>query len=382
MKLRRFLAPDARAGLEQIRRALGPDAVVVTTRKTADGVEFMAGRHDALEDDAGNAAISESASDSGSAIWRELARLRAMLQNQLAGFAWSADKRRHPVRVHVLQTMLAAGFSPRLARHLGAGLPKEHAAEEADAWLRQVLIRNLRVFAPEEMPGLKPGAWALVGPTGHGKTTTLAKLAAKAAMRHGPEKVGLISVDSYRIGAQQQLETYARIMGVEFRALADVHDLPQALGRMQRERACVLIDSAGFAPNDARFASQLAALRQADAACLLTLAASAQGSVAEDIIRRDSGRALSGMIVTKLDEGGLCGAVLDCALRYRLALACLSTGQRVPEDLHPAHAGYIVDRALRAREAGSFAMKDEDWAVYAGMQAGFEAEQDTARRAG
>lgn len=381
MKLRRFLAPDARTALEHIRRELGPDAVVVTSRKTADGVEFMAGRYGELEAPTAEPAGRASATENSGAIWRELARLRALLQNQLAGFAWSAEKRRHPSRVHVLQKMLGAGFSPKLARQLAAGLPKNYAAEQADAWLRQVLIRNLRVLAPADMPGLKPGRWALVGPTGHGKTTTLAKLAARAAMQHGQERVVLVSVDGYRIGAQQQLAAYAEMMGVDFIGLAGADDLAEALAGVD-DASCVLIDSAGFAPADERFVAQLAALDQAGAACLLTLAASVQGSLAEDIIRRDTGHVLSGAIVTKLDEGGLCGAVLDCLMRYRLALACLSTGQRVPEDLHPAHASYIVDRALRARETSNFAMQEEDWAVYAGMQAEVEAEQETARRPG
>jgi flagellar biosynthesis protein FlhF len=342
----------------------------------------MAGRYDELETPEHEAAGKDSANDGGSAVWRELTRLRALLQNQLAGFAWSAEKRRHPVRVHVMQKILAAGFSPKLARHLASGLPKNYSAEQADTWLRQVLIRNLRVFAPADMPGLKPGVWALVGPTGHGKTTTLAKLAAKAALQHGSDRVALISVDGYRIGAQQQLETYARMMGVAFIGLDDASELPQALSDMKNGKACVLIDSAGFAPADERFASQLAALKQADAGCLLTLSASTQGNLAESIIRRHAAHTLDGVIVTKLDEGGLCGAVLDCLMRYRLALACLSTGQKVPEDLHAAHASYMVDRALRACETSGFAMQDEDWAVYAGMQAGTESGQETLRRSG
>jgi flagellar biosynthesis protein FlhF len=137
-----------------------------------------------------------------------------------------------------------------------------------------------------------------------------------------------------------------------------------------------LIDSAGFSPNDERFALQLAALRQAEAVCLLTLAASTQGSLVESLLQRHL--QFAGAVITKLDEGGLCGAVLDCLMRYRLELACLSTGQRVPEDLHPAHASYIVDRALRARETSGFAMQEEDWAVYAGAEAG----QEPVRRAG
>jgi flagellar biosynthesis protein FlhF len=103
---------------------------------------------------------------------------------------------------------------------------------------------------------------------------------------------------------------------------------------------------------------------------------------AHGIDKINSAHALGGVIITKLDEGGLCGAVLDCLMRYRLALACLSSGQRVPEDLHAAHASYIVDRALRARETSRFAMQEEDWAVYAGMQAGIEAEQETMRHTG
>lgn len=374
MKLRRFLAPDARSGLARIREELGPDAVVVSTRKTPQGVEFMAGRYDELEQAPAAPAAREAAGDSGP-IWRELLRLRALLQNQLAGLAWSAEKRRHPVRIHVLQRLLGAGFSPRLSRHLAARLPKDYSAGQSDLWLRQVLIRNLRAAAPAELPGARPGIWALVGPTGHGKTTTLAKLAAKAALLHGPEKVVLISVDAYRIGAREQLQAYAEMMGVGFMALNDATELKEILAGLGT-KACVMVDGAGFAPGDERFGQQLAALRQAGAACLLTLAASSQGSLVESIIQRQP--PLDGAILTKLDEGGLCGAALDCLMRYRLQLVCLATGQRVPEDLHPAHASYVVDRALRARETDSFAMQEEDWAVYAGM----EAEQDTLRRSG
>jgi len=223
------------------------------------------------------------------------------------------------------------------------------------------------------MPGTGPGVWSLVGPTGNGKTTTLAKLAAKAALQHGPERIALVSVDAYRVGAQQQLQAYADMMGVDFIGLDDATQLEKTLAGLQG-KTCIMVDSAGFAPGDERFAMQVEALRHAGAACLLTLSATAQGSLVEGLIQRLP--QLDGAILTKLDEGGLCGAALDCLMRYRLELVCLSTGQRVPEDLHPAHASYVVDRALRARGTSSFSMQEEDWAVYAGM----EAEQDSLRR--
>ncbi len=381
MKLRRFLAPDARTALGLIRKELGPEAVVVTSRKTPQGVEFMAGRYEELEVVPG-VEERQSSQEGSAGIWRELSRLRSLLQNQLAGFAWSAEKRRHPVRVHVMQRVLAAGFSPKLARHLASALPKGYSTEQADAWLRLVMIRNLRTRHADEMPGLKPGVWALVGPTGHGKTTTLAKIAAHAALKHGQEKVALVSMDAYRIGAQEQLEAYARMMGVAFYGLNAPGELSRVLEEAGRDKTCILIDSAGFAPHDDRFAAQIAALRSVGAACLLTLSASTQGGIAEGIIQRVPVGVIEGVILTKLDEGGLCGPLLDCIMRYRLKLTALCTGQRVPEDLHAAQAAFMVDRALRARDGAGFVMQEEDWAVYAGMEAGIEADQEIMSHTG
>lgn len=379
MKLRRFLARDARSGLEQIRKELGPDAVVVTSRKTPDGVEFMAGRYHELEEDAPAAQkkpASVSVAEEGGAIKKELVKLRALLQNQLAGFAWGMEKRRHPVRVHVMQRMLAAGFSPRLSRLLAARLPKQFSDSQADAWLRQVLIRNLLTQEKSAMPGIRPGVWALVGPTGHGKTTTLAKLAAEAVMRHGRANVALVSIDTYRIGAQPQLGAYAEMMGVDSVMAKDVSELPRILAS-NANKACVLIDAAGFAHDDVRLQSQLEMLAAVGASSVLTLTASTQGALASRIIHRYGVLPLAGVALTKLDEGGQWAPVLDCLMRAKLPITCLASGQRVPEDLHAANAAYLIDRALRAAGEGEFAMRAEDWPVVAGAAA----EQETLREA-
>jgi flagellar biosynthesis protein FlhF len=377
MKLRKFLARDARSGLELIRKELGPDAVVVTSRKTPDGVEFMAGRYDELDDVSQNQKAAITAGDEGGAIKRELVKLRALMQNQLAGFAWSADKRRHPVRVHVMQKMLAAGFSPKLSRVLAARLPRQFSDSQADAWLRQVLIRNLVVTEKPFMPGIKPGVWALVGPTGHGKTTTLAKLAAEAVLRHGRASVALVSIDTYRIGAQQQLGAYAEMMGVDSVMAKDASELPRILASFA-DRPCVLIDTAGFAHDDERLHKQLEILTAVGASCVLTLAASTQGALASRIVQRYGAMPLSGVALTKLDEGGQWAPVLDCVMRAKLPVACLASGQRVPEDLHAANAAYLVDRALRAAGEGEFAMRVEDWPLVAGSAAEAEALKEAS----
>lgn len=377
MKLRKFLARDARSGLELIRKELGPDAVVVTSRKTPDGVEFMAGRYDELDDVSQNQKAAITAGDEGGAIRRELVKLRALMQNQLAGFAWSADKRRHPVRVHVMQKMLAAGFSPKLSRVLAARLPRQFSDSQADAWLRQVLIRNLVVTEKPFMPGIKPGVWALVGPTGHGKTTTLAKLAAETVLRHGRASVALVSIDTYRIGAQQQLGAYAEMMGVDSVMAKDASELPRILASFA-DRPCVLIDTAGFAHDDDRLHKQLEILTAVGASCVLTLAASTQGALASRIVQRYGAMPLSGVALTKLDEGGQWAPVLDCVMRAKLPVACLASGQRVPEDLHAANAAYLVDRALRAAGEGEFAMRVEDWPLVAGSAAEAEALKEAS----
>lgn len=377
MKLRKFLARDARSGLELIRKELGPDAVVVTSRKTPDGVEFMAGRYDELDDVSQNQKAAITAGDEGGAIKRELVKLRALMQNQLAGFAWSADKRRHPVRVHVMQKMLAAGFSPKLSRVLAARLPRQFSDSQADAWLRQVLIRNLSTQEKSSMPGIRPGVWALVGPTGHGKTTTLAKLAAETVLRHGRASVALVSIDTYRIGAQQQLGAYAEMMGVDSVMAKDASELPRILASFA-DRPCVLIDTAGFAHDDDRLHKQLEILMAVGASCVLTLAASTQGALASRIVQRYGAMPLSGVALTKLDEGGQWAPVLDCVMRAKLPVACLASGQRVPEDLHAANAAYLVDRALRAAGEGEFAMRVEDWPLVAGSAAEAEALKEAS----
>lgn len=380
MKLRKFLARDARSGLEQIRKELGPDAVVVTSRKTPEGVEFVAGRYDEMDGELDDVARKQRAGanavEEGGAIKRELVKLRALLQNQLAGFAWSMEKRRHPVRVRVMQRLLSAGFSPKLSRMLAARMPVNHSLAQADAWLRQVLIRNVAAMDKSAMPGIRPGVWALAGPTGHGKTTTLAKLAARAVMRHGRGNVALVSIDTYRIGAQQQLSAYAEMMGVGCVMAEEAADLPRILASLVG-KTCVLIDTAGFAHDDDRLRKQMEILTAVGASCVLTLAASTQGTLASRIVQRYGALPLAGVALTKLDEGGQWAPVLDCVMRAKLPVMCLASGQRVPEDLHAANAAYLIDRALRAAGEGEFAMRAEDWPVAAGAAA----ENETLREA-
>ena len=363
MSVRTFIAANAREGLARVRSELGDDAVVLSTRPHPQGVEILASAYAELA----VTAAHDSPEPAGSRILNELARLRGMLQNQLAGFAWSASRRRDPARVALMQALFAAGFGGSLARTLAARLPRGTEGDAAQRWLRQVLIRNLPVLEAGKDPVMQGGVLALVGSTGSGKTTTLAKLAARAVDRHGADKVALVAADAYRIGAEAQLRVYAGLLGVGLHVAQDTDALARLLPTIAAHKL-VLIDTAGFAPADARAPATL----QLDALGvrrLLVVAAGQQGAAIEQSLLR-FGQGAAGCILSKLDEAPQPGAALDSLIRHRLPLAYVTSGQRVPEDLHRPHAIYLVDRALRGGQlATPFTLSPEDWPLVAGVEA-------------
>ncbi len=364
MSVQVFVAANAREGLARIRRELGDDAVVLSTRPHPKGVELLASAYGDL---AVPAAVEAPDAAGSSRILAELSRLRGMLQNQLAGFAWGAARRRDPARVALMQTLFAAGFGSALARTLAARLPRGLDADAAQRWLRQVLIRNLPVQPRDADLLARGGRYALVGSTGAGKTTTLAKLAARAVDLHGAAQVALVAADAYRIGAAAQLTVYADLLGVSLHVAEDQTRLAMLLPQLA-SRKLVLIDTAGFAPTDPR-TREGRALDALGVRRLVVIAASQQGAAIEQAMTR-FGAGAAACILTKLDEAPQPGAALDSLIRHRLPLAYLCGGQRVPEDLHVPIASYLVDRALKGGQLDTpFTLDAEDWPLFAGVEA-------------
>ena len=301
------------------------------------------------------AQAKESAAAEMSGMMNEIRAMRGLMETQLAELSWNATAQREPQKAAVLREMLAAGFSATLARYLIEKMPVTKDAAEALRWIKTVLARNLTTIANEDDLLSRGGVFALVGPTGVGKTTTTAKLAARCVMRHGPDKLALITTDAYRIGGHEQLRIYGKILGVMVHSVKDEADLRIALKELKNKHT-VLIDTIGMSQRDQMVTEQVAMLSEsgADVKRLLCLNATSTGETLNEVVRAYQGTGLAGCIMTKLDEAASIGNVLDVVIRQKLNLHYISNGQRVPEDLHLADRAMLVDRAFRnTRNAAS-----------------------------
>ena len=401
MNVKKFTAPTSRDALRKVREALGPDAVILSNRQGDGVVEILA----LANDDAASlssppvasemaqprpqlqtqfavpqrpsapaprpaapaaegldmarmqqmmtsalAHVKKNASADMDGMMNEIRAMRGMMETQLAEISWSATQQREPQKNVVLREMLAAGFSASLARYLIDKLPAGLDGAQSMRWIKTVLSRNLNTMANEDAMLEQGGVFALVGPTGVGKTTSTAKLAARCVMRHGPEKLALITTDAYRIGAHEQLRIYGKILGVMVHSVKDEADLRIALKELKNKHT-VLIDTVGVSQRDQMVTEQVAMLSGAgaDVKRLLCLNSTATQETLNEVVRAYQGSGLAGCIMTKLDEAAAIGNVLDVVIRQKLNLFYVSNGQRVPEDLHLADPAYLIDRAFKLK---------------------------------
>ncbi|MDB5814932.1 MAG: flhF [Rhodocyclales bacterium] len=280
-------------------------------------------------------------------LMQELNSIKGMLERQLAGFAWSEISRNAPARTQMMSELLEVGFSAQLTRRLTENIPAEAQISEARDEVRRLINRDLRMQDNTNDIIDRGGVYALVGPTGVGKTTTTAKLAARCVVRHGADQLALITTDGYRIGAHEQLRIYGRILGVQVHVVRDASDLRQTLQDL-RKKHMVLIDTVGMGQRDKMVGEQSAMLTSAgNVRRLLCLNATARGDTLDDVVRAYEGPDLAGCIFTKLDEAASVAPALDVAMRHELSLFYIANGQRVPEDLHLPNRTYLVHRAMR-----------------------------------
>jgi flagellar biosynthesis protein FlhF len=368
MKVKRFFAPDMRQAIQKVREDQGPDAVILSNRQVDGGIEIIA----ALDYDesltpapaepqsqpepaaANVAADSTPARRADVVSWsqdpalvsmrEEIKQLRSLLENQLAHLAWSDRERRQPLHTGAMRRLSNMELSDDLVERVSA--PTIHARDDEHAM--QLALTELAATLPVAENDIfdQGGIVALVGSTGVGKTTSVAKLAARYVLRHGQRHVALVTTDSYRIGAHEQLMTYGRLLGIPVQVASNHKELRSTLNSLADKRL-VLIDTAGMSQRDVRLTEQFATLADSGIPIrtLLVLSATLHPSVLDETIRAFSGVALDGAILTKLDEAASLGGVLSTVINRHLPLMFTANGQRVPEDFHPARADKLVQMA-------------------------------------
>jgi flagellar biosynthesis protein FlhF len=318
----------------------------------------------------------------------ELRSLRAALSDRIAALetnialtrphpAGEAPPPRNTAATRVMTRLLMSGFSPDLARRVAAHAPDSAEIATMDSWLHEVVAGNLRCAAAADGLLETQGAIALLGPTGVGKTTTVAKLAARFAVRHGAAQLGLITLDSYRIGAHEQLRSYGRILGVAMHVAHDGATLRELLSSLQGKRL-VLIDTCGLSQRDERLEEMLGTLNAARFNMqairrILLLNAAAHSETLDEVARAWRASDATGAVLTKLDEAARIGGAVDCLLRYRMMLFGLTNGQRVPEDWHPAGSRLIAHVALKPASSPFSLGNEEAQALASQLQGGVHA---------
>ncbi|MFQ3235027.1 MAG: flagellar biosynthesis protein FlhF [Paraglaciecola sp.] len=429
MKIRRFYGKDMRDALKQVKDELGNDAVIMSNKKLANGVEIVAAYEQEpaaarkFVDDAAKApvrkpatsSLSEIIGDSGpnslkallekqsqaqkssaasgyendqntshsknsvqspapvpapakqqatnqgpltgngdkqhsntlNEMRQELSSLRNVLQFQVAGLIEQNDARNHPLHGYLTSRLENIGISKVLANEVVSYTPAK--ADERQAWLFLLKLLANRIQIQKDNILSNGGIAVFVGPTGTGKTTTIAKLAAKAAQKYGPDQVGVITIDSYRIAAFEQISTYARIIGCGVKKAQSAEELSDSLFQFRNKRI-ILIDTAGFGQRDVRLIRQLETLKQSASAGIqnyLVIQANSQYRVMQQTINAYKQVSLQGCIFTKLDECYSLGEAISAAIEHKLPVSYVTDGQRVPEDLKVAEAKFLITSAAR-----------------------------------
>ncbi|HEV7608933.1 MAG TPA: flagellar biosynthesis protein FlhF [Steroidobacteraceae bacterium] len=411
MKIQRYLAKDMRSALTQVREALGPDAVILSSGRVGDEVEVVAAidfesQRETLESTPAQrtpiASASASRAVSGprtvdftkakrassqlspevaqfgsheddaplarhsaageTSLADEVKGMRRMLEAQLATLTWNDMSRRSPLQAAMLKELARLGLSNELSQSLARKIPETLNFTAARRFALATIARTVQVTGDRWLED--GGRVAFAGPAGAGKTTLIAKLAARWVLRHGPRRIALVSADAVRIGAHEQMHMLGRLLGVTAHTVYDIAELPELLAGLAGQRL-ILIDTAGASPRDPELARRLRLLHQLQGntgsrlESAIVLPASMQAGTIDEVLGRFAVAQPTAVCITKIDEAASLGGILSALVRTKLPAAYVSDGQRVPEDLEPARAHALVARAVDIAHRNNATPDDE-----------------------
>lgn len=345
MRVKRFVGNSMQEAVAQLKATFGDEAVILHTKRSRRGPFGLFGRPRveiiAAVDILPTPKTASVSSDDLKALQQELREVKGLLASQ--------NKETWPWQ-SLYEELVAGEVDPENAQYLldkmAQMLPPSSPPEEAIAALKGIVAEEIQVVPPWDLAeGTR--VVALVGPTGVGKTTTIAKIAANYALL-ARRRVSLLTMDTYRIAATEQLKTYAEIIGVPL----EVVFTPQALGEaLDRHKHCdlILIDTAGRSQHNKMHLAELKAFldqAQPDEVHLVLSATTKTRDAMEIIDGFAAVLPLNRLIITKLDETSSYGMILNAYRRLGQPLAYITTGQSVPEDIEVADPNKIADLIL------------------------------------
>lgn len=368
MNIKRFVAPDMRQAIRMVRKTFGEDAVILSNKKVPEGVELMAALdfdEQELRDQSDQqgqdvptfaqkeTSVSESIQpeqDSGKVkemmqtMQQEMHAMRQLMLNEFGQLNWHEMGQHQPYNKELFSRLMNLGLASDLSRHLVEQVGSLEDVELGWSQALDNLSGQLMVTGDDFVA--QAGVIALIGPTGVGKTTSIAKLAAAYAMRFGHRHVALVTIDNFRIGAKEQLHTYGRILNVPVKTASSAAELDSVLDSLS-DRRLILIDTAGVSRQHPNFEDQKTMLQDCTHRIrkLLTLSAATDPVTLGRVISSFSDFGPDACILTKIDEVFALGGAISSLINAQLPLAYTTDGQRVPEDIQVARALQLIKKA-------------------------------------
>ncbi len=363
MLVKKFLADNYADALERVKQELGADALIVSTRSikfhpdeeagdTSSCVEITAAleREPVIESDKPKKPLipelEEFSMDMSRSGWEQI---QPLIQSLMAKTdrARSAGLKEGQMDLfgHLLRQGVNEEFAVRLFSLLNSerGRSGQFEGKTEKEILSRMMKAMLKCHGPFELKKGKPKIVALVGPTGSGKTTTVAKLAAQYALLQN-KKVAIVSLDTFRVGAVEQLQAYGELMDVPVESAQGRLDFRKTIQK-HRDKDLILVDTTGKSHRDTEYSLELAAIFNSsggDVETHLVLSVTAQDEVLNRTVSQFSILKPDRVLFTKLDEGVTFGHLFNFAVRHRMPFSYFTAGQRVPEDIETAASGRVI----------------------------------------